>query len=244
MEEAVISKYAIVIIGGGPAGISTALHLASIAPNLIRNTIILEKAEYPRPKLCGGGLTVDAEILLKRLGLDVNEIPYRLANSASMIYKGKGLKLRPKKQHAIKVIQRYEFDHWLATKARERGILIQENTTVKTIHTNNGKVIVETDKGTFHSRVVVGADGSNGVTRNCFFPDKKLQAARLLEIRLKEEIGSYPDNYPAVFDFTPISSGIAGYTWDFPALKDGVLERCTGIFDNNMQIRRSKPALK
>jgi len=37
--------------------------------------LILEKAHYPRPKLCAGGLLADAEIILDRLGLDVSEVP-------------------------------------------------------------------------------------------------------------------------------------------------------------------------
>ena len=46
----------LLIIGSGPAGCSTALHLARLDPALARRTVILEKAEHPRHKLCGGGL--------------------------------------------------------------------------------------------------------------------------------------------------------------------------------------------
>jgi len=46
----------ILIIGGGPSGLSTALHLAQIAPHLTDRILILEKAHYPRHKLCAGGL--------------------------------------------------------------------------------------------------------------------------------------------------------------------------------------------
>ena len=59
----------ILIIGGGPAGLSTALHLQRIAPHLTHRILILEKARYPRPKLCAGALVLDAEILLQRLDL-------------------------------------------------------------------------------------------------------------------------------------------------------------------------------
>jgi len=69
-------KHDVLILGGGPSGLSTALHLAQIAPHLTPRILILEKAHYPRLKLCAGGLVVDAEVILKRLGLDVSEVPH------------------------------------------------------------------------------------------------------------------------------------------------------------------------
>ncbi|MRR14762.1 FAD-dependent oxidoreductase, partial [archaeon] len=41
----------IVIVGGGPAGISTALHLHRLAPEVAARTLVLEKASYPLHKL-------------------------------------------------------------------------------------------------------------------------------------------------------------------------------------------------
>lgn len=55
-------KYDVIIVGAGPAEISTALHLANLAPELITRTLILEKEGHLRPKLCGGGILPDAEM--------------------------------------------------------------------------------------------------------------------------------------------------------------------------------------
>ena len=58
----------ITIIGGGPAGSSTALHLHHLDPELASRTIILEKDHHPREKICGGALTLNAERVLENLG--------------------------------------------------------------------------------------------------------------------------------------------------------------------------------
>src|SRR5512134_821982 len=102
----------ILIIGGGPSGLSTALHLARDFPHLTPRILILEKARYPRPKLCAGGLVIDAEIILQRLGLDVCEVPHADAGRIRFEFEAKGFGIRFLKRHALRVIRRAEFDNW------------------------------------------------------------------------------------------------------------------------------------
>src|SRR5438874_1743250 len=54
----------VAIIGGGPAGISTALHLQAAAP--AARIVVLEKARYPREKIGAGGV---AGIVRRQAGL-------------------------------------------------------------------------------------------------------------------------------------------------------------------------------
>jgi flavin-dependent dehydrogenase len=240
------NKYDVLILGGGPSGLSTALHIAQIAPNLAPRILILEKAHYPRLKLCAGGLVADAEVILERLGLDVGEIPHVDVDTAHFDFAGKGINIHIPNKHALRVIRRNEFDAWLAQKTREAGIEIWEGITAKKIIPDKDDVIVDTDQESFRAQMVVGADGSNGVTRRSVLPNASVQTARVLEIITPEEHGSIlpHNNKDAYFDFFPVPDNIAGYTWDFPTQINGQPMRCWGIYDTNVLADNSRPALK
>lgn len=241
-------QHDILIIGGGPSGLSTALHLTKIAPPLTRRILILEKEHYPRLKLCAGGLVIDAERMLENLGLDVCEVPHVDSDAIRFDFAGKGLNIRVPKRHAIRVIRRDEFDHWLAKKAKERGIEIREGITVKKISPTEKGVSVETDHGDFFATIVVGADGSNGITRRSIFPNEPVYTARVLEVLTPITSPHHPAGEErervAFFDFFPVPDNIAGYVWDFPTQVKGTPMRCWGIYDMNILADQKRPALK
>ncbi|MFF3814342.1 FAD-dependent oxidoreductase [Streptomyces bacillaris] len=58
----------IIVVGAGPAGSSAAYHLARAGVDVI----LLEKARFPREKVCGDGLTPRAVHQLIRMGVDIS----------------------------------------------------------------------------------------------------------------------------------------------------------------------------
>jgi len=257
----------IIIIGGGPSGLSTALHLCKIAPHLAPRILILEKEYYPRFKLCAGGLTIDAENILQKLGLDVSEVPHVDTDDIRFDFQSKGLNIRIPKRHALRIIRRDEFDNWLAEKVREAGIEICEGVTVKKITPQSDQVTIETDQGTFHAQIIVGADGSNGITRRAILPNAPVYTARVLEvIAPKYDViarGAKPDeaistmnrgiasgksaprnDKEAYFEFSPVPNNIAGYVWDFPTQINGEAMRCWGIYDTNILANEQRPSFR
>jgi flavin-dependent dehydrogenase len=105
-------------------------------------------------------------------------------------------------------------------------------------------VSLETDAGTFSAQVVVGADGSGSIVRKAVIPHEDSHTARLLEIitepRPEHSFHIQADSY---FDFMYLPQGILGYTWDFPALENGKAVRVRGIFDSNVNHRKTDASL-
>ncbi len=60
----------VVIVGAGPAGAAAAITLAEAG----RRVVLLDKARFPRDKICGDGLTTGALRLLESLGVDPDAI--------------------------------------------------------------------------------------------------------------------------------------------------------------------------
>ena len=58
----------VIVVGAGPAGAATAYHLAQAGVDVL----LLEKAAFPRDKVCGDGLTPRAVKQLIGMGLDLD----------------------------------------------------------------------------------------------------------------------------------------------------------------------------
>ncbi len=235
----------ILIIGSGPAGISTALHLAQMDENFARRMMVVDKATHPREKLCGGGVTQSGLKILDGLGLSipVPKVPVR-----ELRFQMDEMVFAVRDEPVFTVIRRDEFDHWLVREAEARGISVRQGEAVTAIHPEADGVTVTTEQRTMHAKIVVIADGSKSVCRRMLdweSPRKHPPVARLLEV-LTPETPSEPlfATNTAVFDFSAQSAGVQGYVWDFPSLKDGRPVMNRGVFDSRARPERPRIKLK
>jgi len=223
----------VAIVGAGPAGASSALHLARFAPSIARRTILLERSSHPRPKLCGGGLVNDVDVLLENLGLDLSEVPHADAAWANLFFRGKGLTMRLG-EIAFHVVRRADLDAWLIARVRDCGVKIRENTLVKRIEPVEDGVVLHTSTGTVRARAVIGADGSKGCVRRMVPGSARGTVARLIEVVTPPHAPRGLSSTDALFEFGNVPAGIQGYSWSFPMDIDGQAMRNWGVYDSRM----------
>ena len=146
----------VVIVGSGPAGAATALRLAARAPALAARAVMLEKARHPREKTCAGGVIPKALRLLEELGVAFRA-PHAQVDGAAVEVPGRGVRVTA--PDLCRVVRRAEFDADLAWAARDRGVELREEEHVAHLARDGAGVRVETDRRTYWTPLVVGADG-------------------------------------------------------------------------------------
>lgn len=215
----------VLIVGGGPAGLATALFLLDVRPELRGRVVVLEKARYPRDKFCAGAIGARADKLLASIGITV-DVPSVTVDGMSVVT-GEG-----RAGHAVpaigRVVRRIEYDHRLAQLAASRGVVIVEGARVDAVHVDAGAAEVATAQGTFRGRALVGADGVGSVVRKALGLPFGTFRAQVIELDT-ERVAGDPDRRTLHFDLS--DRGLTGYFWDFPTLVDGRELYCRGVYE-------------
>ena len=148
----------VAIVGGGPAGLAA----ARVAAAAGARTVVLERAEHPRYKTCGGGL-IGAS--LAALAGHVKVPAREHIDSVTFTYHGRwGLTRRVTGAPALAMVCRDEFDAALRSVAVEAGAVVRERVAVRGLSADGGHPTVRlADGSTVTARIVIGADGSSGV---------------------------------------------------------------------------------
>jgi menaquinone-9 beta-reductase len=231
----------VLVVGAGPAGAATALHLQRLDPFLAGRVVVLDRAHFPRPKLCGGGVTLYAEDELRGLDLDLpgNVRSFDVAR-VHLHFQELRMTWFERGGRVFRVVRRDDLDHWLVRQARARGVAVREGVTVVGVRRDAHGFVVRTDtQQEIGCRVLVGAGGARGIVRQVVADGQDTsRVSRMLEVLTpcasESESPEFREHL-AVFDFSPVVHGVQGYYWDFPSYVDGRPTMNRGIFDSRVR---------
>jgi flavin-dependent dehydrogenase len=220
----------VAIVGGGPAGTTTALALAHAALAIAPRVVLLEKARYPRDKPCAGAIGGRGDALLRGIGVVV-DVP-------GVAVDGISLRSPSGESSAIvpggigRVIRRVEFDHALARAAAARGIAVRDGVAVEGVAPGAGGVLLQTGAGPVEARCVVGCDGVGSVVRRAV--DGAAEGPRAGAVRAQVvEVDTPPvpgDRPRGLLHFDSSDHRYDGYAWDFPTVVGGEALVCRGVY--------------
>lgn len=196
----------VIIAGAGPAGSLAAYELAIRGVSVL----ILEKSVFPRYKVCGAGLT---HKILHEIPYDISPV---LETQVNNIIFSKGFRevyQRSSDEPIMYCTGRDKLDEFFLHKAVEAGARVIHGAKVTGVAQEKDFVSAVTRAGTYHSGLLIGADGASGSLarlaglRENIMPGLALEAevaadpltVRALSKTVFLDWGSFPGGYGWVF---------------------------------------------
>ncbi len=202
--------YDLSIIGGGPAGASAAY----TARKAGLSTVLVDTAEFPRVKPCGGAVSEQA---MSCLDFAVpREIQQADVFGARVHFRGqKTITARHSNRIAV-IVNRAEFDQFLLSKARSVGAEVYERHHVNKIEPHEDHVVAHSVKKSFESRFCIIASGATSILVELVRPKlSKNEYSIAVELDIPDDRESILQYSAGLLDiyFGEVNMG---YGWVFP----------------------------
>ena len=213
----------VLVVGAGPGGSATAYHLARQGVDVL----LVDRATFPREKVCGDGLTPRGVAAMGRLGVDPTEPGFtRVDRLRTYGTDGAIIDLRWPELHDFPpfgvVRTRHDFDHMLLERAIKAGARFMEGTEASGPILQGGWVrgaeLKENgQRATVAARFVVAADGASsrfaaraGVVRDERRPLATAARRYYRSPRAEEPV------FESFLNLWDAGGLMAGYGWVFP----------------------------
>lgn len=213
------NNFDVIISGCGPAGSILGYLLAQ---NNI-STLILEKAIFPRKKICAGGIQ---HRTFKLIPFDVSEIIEKTIYGIYFSLANRDIIHKKSDSPIMYTVERIIFDGLLADKANDSGCRIQYGEGLTDYEVFDEYVEVHTGKGSYRTKILAGADGIRGTVHKKIIGNKKIHKIIGYETEIEYDNNSFTfkDRTGNVFDFKDSVrldfNGVKkGYGWVFPKNK-------------------------
>lgn len=204
-------RYDVIVIGLGPGGSSAAYELAQFG----RKVLGLEKYHMPRTKPCGGCLSAKIQTILDD---DLPALAEEEITRVILSFRGQSEITITSEKPIAWMVMREQFDFHLAEKARQAGAQVHYGEPVLSIERTGLGFRVQTSKGEYFSKFLVGADGVNGLTSRAL----GYAPSRQIAVALEGEIALTPATHRTLQHTVRLDIGDIpyGYGWLFPKEKN------------------------
>ena len=190
-----ITTFDVIIIGGGLAGVTNAIHLSKFK----HRVLLIEKNSYPKHKVCGEYISNEVLPYLNSLGIDpIKEGAKKISKVQVSTTKGNLIKgVLPLGGFGM---SRYFLDSLLLKKARFNGVQVLKD-SVDSICFKNGVFTVQTkDSKSFQSKITIGAFGKRSILDLKMDREFIKKKSPYLAVKLHVK-GDFPENLIALHNF-------------------------------------------
>ncbi len=214
-----MKRYDLAIAGGGPAGSAAAWQAAQTGARVV----VLDKAQFPRDKPCGDGLTPRAVSFIQRMGLADEVAKFHRVNGAKVFSPSEwdlSFPRRPGMPDHGHVARRSELDMLLLKRADSAGAEVRQSAEVvgPTVD-DDGRVTGVTLKSGERvlADAVIAADGAYSPIKRALQLDSQYKGYAAIAIRA-EMPANRPDTDSLDIYLKLRFQGdqLPGYGWVFP----------------------------
>lgn len=165
MREFSDNKTEVIVVGGGPAGISAAITIARAG----HEVVLIERGSFAGSKNVFGGAIYaqpmreifpdfEREAPIERLNVAHKYAILSDDESTVISYRHKDV------ENPSYSVIRGKFDRWMAEQAKKEGVILVEETVVRELLIENEKVVgVKTELEEYFANIVILADGVNSL---------------------------------------------------------------------------------
>jgi geranylgeranyl reductase family protein len=199
--------YDILVVGAGPSG----SYLAYLLSKNGYNVKIIDKENFPRDKVCGGGISNKT---VELLDFDISPVIQKNIAGAFLSYQNKNMIIKDLEVGSGLTVLRRDFDNYILQKAIKCGAEFQPNCSFVSVEERGDYLSVETKGDYIRAKYLIGADGVFSRVRNKVFGKDIVSYAPSLEALVYMDQGSIERfENRILMDFGGMNRG---YGWIFP----------------------------
>ena len=219
------SDYDVIVVGAGPGGTTACRYCARAG----LKTLLIDKDQFPRYKVCGGCLSLKT---VRLLNLDLGPVVENTVSAVKFTYRARDPLLIDSEDTIGLMVMRDRFDEFLVREAVKEGSeFLDGDKVLEARELGNGTEVVLTSGKRLSCQYLMGADGAESVIAKSF--PFSLRKTRGDEVGLQSEVPyssaihfKKEDLRRVHLDFGRIPKG---YGWVFPK-KEGLSIGVGGVF--------------